>query len=196
MEPVPPFRGIHNVADSNRQSTGILQLSIFLRLVGVLFRDTYYDRKRWTQYKWREPINNFMQDFTGWNYLDPLTAFWFASFQNRKMKPLTYLVLCLAPLAIASGQDAPVPGKVTLVYFWAAWCGPCKALSPALQNMASNDADIALRKIDLTDSGSESYGVDKLPTVKVYNRGGSLAGTVVGADLNKIKSYVAQAKSG
>jgi thioredoxin 1 len=111
------------------------------------------------------------------------------------MKAIAYLILCLAPLAMAeASQDAPVPGKVTLVYFWAAWCGPCRMVTPALEKMAAADADIALRKIDLTEP-QESYGIDKLPTVKVYNRGGSLVGTVVGADVDKIKSYVAQAKS-
>src|SRR5215469_1290662 len=111
------------------------------------------------------------------------------------MKALAYLILCLAPLAMAGGQtDAPVPGKVTLVYFWAEWCGPCRRLSPALQEMAASDADVALRKIDLTSENSAD--VKQIPVVKVYNRSGSLVGTVVGANPNKVKSYVAQAKSG
>jgi thioredoxin 1 len=112
------------------------------------------------------------------------------------MKAIAYLILCLAPLAIAgASEDAPVSGKVTLVYFWAAWCGPCRIVTPALQEMAANDADIALSKIDLTNAKEESYGVKALPTVKVYNRGGSLVGTVQGANVGKVKSYVAQAKS-
>jgi len=56
-----------------------------------------------------------------------------------------------------------------------------------------------LRKINFTDSGSEEweqFGVRGLPHVKVYNRGGSLVGTVDGLDIDKVKSYVAQAKSG
>jgi thiol-disulfide isomerase/thioredoxin len=112
------------------------------------------------------------------------------------MKALTYSILSLALLATANAsQDAPVPGKVTLVYFWATWCGPCRMVTPALEKMAADDADIALRKIDLTEP-QDSYGIDKLPTIKVYGRGGSLVGAVVGADIPKVKSYVAQAKGG
>ena len=76
------------------------------------------------------------------------------------MKALACLILCFAPLAIASGgrADAPVPGRVTLVHFWAAWCGPCRVVTPALQQMADTDADIALRRIDLTDARSDPLG--------------------------------------
>lgn len=70
-------------------------------------------------------------------------------------------------------------------------------VTPALEKMAAAAAEIALRKIDLTDPGSEEgYNITALPHVKVYNRGGSLVGTVTGADVEKVKSYVAQAKSG
>jgi thioredoxin 1 len=106
-------------------------------------------------------------------------------------------------MANAGQPDAPVPGKVTLVYFWANWCGPCRQVTPALEQMAAANADIALRKIDLSDGGREGgfkeaakYNIEALPHVKVYNRGGGLVGSVTGADIDKVKSYVAQAKGG
>jgi thiol-disulfide isomerase/thioredoxin len=113
------------------------------------------------------------------------------------MKSLAYLILCFAPLAMASADqsDARLPGKVTMVYFHADWCAPCKPMSRALEQMAATDGEIALRKIDVTDPGAaEEHNIQALPNVKVYNRGGSLVGTVVGLDIEKVKSYVAQAK--
>jgi thioredoxin-like negative regulator of GroEL len=116
------------------------------------------------------------------------------------MKALAYLILCFAPLAIGdAGQPSqPVPGKVTLVYFWAAWCGPCRVVTPALHKMADADSEIALKKINADEDPTEceEQNVTALPVVKVYNRGGSLVGTVLGSDVDKIKSYVAQAKGG
>ena len=45
-------------------------------------------------------------------------------------------------------------------------------------------------------SATGDYNATHLPPVKVYNAGGRLVGSVTGAHIDKVKSYVAQAKSG
>ena len=90
-------------------------------------------------------------------------------------------------------------GNVTLVDFYADWCGPCRRISPSLEQLANTDLEIALRKIDIVNWGSpvaQQFSIQSLPQVHVYDRGGRLVGTVVGVDFAKVKSYVAQAKSG
>ncbi len=90
-------------------------------------------------------------------------------------------------------------GNVTVVDFYADWCGPCKQLSPSLEQMAQTDPQIALRKIDIVNWNTavvKQYNIRSIPQVNVYNRGGLLVGTVVGADAEEVKRYVAQAKTG
>jgi thioredoxin 1 len=90
-------------------------------------------------------------------------------------------------------------GNVTIVDFYADWCGPCRRLSPSLEQLARSDPEIALRKIDIVNwktAVARQYNIGSIPQVNVYNRRGSLVGTVNGADVDEVKRYVAQAKAG
>jgi thioredoxin 1 len=89
-------------------------------------------------------------------------------------------------------------GNVTVVDFYADWCGPCRHISPSLEQMARTDPEIALRKIDIVNWKTgvvKQYNIRSIPQVNVYNRSGRLVGTVVGADFQEVKRYVAQAKT-
>jgi thiol-disulfide isomerase/thioredoxin len=91
-----------------------------------------------------------------------------------------------------------VIGNVTVIDFYADWCGACRQLSPSLEQMASNDPEIALRKIDIVNwktAVAQQFNIHSIPQVNVYDRSGRLVGTVLGGDFEKVKSYVAQAKS-
>ena len=90
-------------------------------------------------------------------------------------------------------------GNVTVLEFYADWCGPCTMLSPRLEQMAHTDPEVALRKIDIVRWGTpvtHQFDVNSVPQVNVYNRAGGLVGTVRGADFYSVKRYVAQAKTG
>ena len=89
-------------------------------------------------------------------------------------------------------------GYVTVVDFYADWCPACKWLSPHLEQMVASDPQIALRKIDIVNwktAVARQFTIDSLPQVNIYNRAGQLIGTVSGADLDQIKSYITQAKT-
>jgi thiol-disulfide isomerase/thioredoxin len=90
-------------------------------------------------------------------------------------------------------------GNVTIVDFYADWCGPCRLITPVLEQMARTDPEIALRKIDIvnwTTPVAKQHGVQSIPRVSVYGRTGQLVGTVSGANAEKVRQYVAQAKAG
>jgi thioredoxin 1 len=90
-------------------------------------------------------------------------------------------------------------GSVTLVDFYADWCPACRQVSPSLEQMAKTDPQIVLRKIDIVNWRTpvvNQYNIHSIPQINVYNRSGHLVGTVVSANIEEVKRYVAQAKTG
>ena len=94
-------------------------------------------------------------------------------------------------------EDHLVRGKVTVVDFYADWCGPCRALSPKLEEMAGNNPDIALVKINILDWHSpvaKQLAITAIPRVQVYGPWGKLIGTSVGVNPDEIARFVKQAE--
>jgi thioredoxin 1 len=66
-----------------------------------------------------------------------------------------------------------------MVDFWAEWCGPCRAVSPILDQIASEHSD----KIKIVDDNPQmamKYQITSIPAMKVF-RGGEVVKTVIGA---------------
>jgi putative thioredoxin len=65
--------------------------------------------------------------------------------------------------------------------FWAAWCGPCRALGPALEaEVAKRSGKVELAKVDIDAEQplASRYGIRSLPTVAVFRDGKPVTGFV------------------
>ena len=80
-----------------------------------------------------------------------------------------------------------------LVDFWAEWCGPCKMISPALEEIAKEmDGRVQIAKMNIDDNPMtpQKYGVRGIPTLMLF-RDGQVAATKVGAvPKNQLQAWV------
>jgi len=80
-------------------------------------------------------------------------------------------------------QDVLKANGAVLVDFWAEWCGPCKAIAPALEELAGELGDrvkVAKINIDENPKTPSEYGVRAIPTLMVF-KDGQVVATKLGA---------------
>ena len=63
--------------------------------------------------------------------------------------------------------------KVVLLDFYAEWCGPCKMLAPVIDQIAKENEDIKVAKINVDEAQelAEKYGIMSIPTLVVIKNG-------------------------
>lgn len=102
----------------------------------------------------------------------------------------------MAPVKVtdSSFKSAVLDSKTPVVVdFWAEWCGPCRQIAPALEELAKEyDGKITVAKLNIDENPQApmKYGVRGIPTLMIF-RNGELAATKVGAlPKTKIKEWI------
>lgn len=108
------------------------------------------------------------------------------------------------PWLVDAGDDdfAEVVERATVpvvVDLWATWCGPCRMVSPALEQVARDLAGrIKLAKVDIDKNPrlSRRFEVQAVPTLLVVDKGSTIARQAGAAPAHVLRSWVEQALEG
>jgi thiol-disulfide isomerase/thioredoxin len=127
--------------------------------------------------------------------------------ERREIQPLPAdVVKSLDIIEYNEGKRVDIPtlmaaGKVTIVDFYGAWCGPCRVLETRLQHLMRGKSNLALRRVDIGKWDNEAakqatreFHAEALPYIRVYDGRGKFVGAVTGGMWDEVLAMLAKAE--
>ena len=102
----------------------------------------------------------------------------------------------MKPTAVSDGTfDTVVLGasEPVLVDFWAEWCGPCKMIAPALEEIAgtlNGKVKIVKLNVDENPQTAAKYGIMSIPTLMLFKNGERASRQVGAAPKQKLEQWI------
>ena len=93
--------------------------------------------------------------------------------------------------------DPTIAKGITLVDWWAPWCGPCRSFAPVFEHVSNRHPDVVFGKVntDAEPALGQSFEVQAIPTIMafragilVYDQAGMVSGAVLDKIVEKVKA--------
>eukprot|EP00178_Gracilaria_changii_P023616 TRINITY_DN71428_c0_g1_i1.p1 TRINITY_DN71428_c0_g1~~TRINITY_DN71428_c0_g1_i1.p1 ORF type:complete len:105 (+),score=24.61 TRINITY_DN71428_c0_g1_i1:43-357(+) len=88
-------------------------------------------------------------------------------------------------------KEAIAKDSLTVVDFYATWCGPCKAISPKIEEFSNTYSSVTFLKVDVDEAEdiAQQEKISAMPTFKFYKSGSQVA-EVIGASSEKVENAI------
>lgn len=94
-------------------------------------------------------------------------------------------------------QEVLNSDKPVLVDFWATWCGPCRMLAPVVEEIASENDDIIVGKVNVDEQPelATKYGIASIPTLIIFKSGEAVNSCVGYVPKSQIEEMISAIKN-